>query len=224
MDPHTTVIREFVEFAYSVDKTKSVKNMHILVSKPKTLSEPIKKKIIEQARKCFTTVDYNNIQDTDVFKFKTGSISLGRLMKRCKTEDDIETFNDYMNVFSEANKEDSEAVNTILKELELDVDSPEATFMRRIFNEIGEEFMDLARSHQEGEALDIQSILPRAAMLFKNGKIMEVMGSFSESNIRMSKICYAVGKLLEKYEAKEQDDSNGESVEGDRPALGEDDA
>lgn len=221
MDPETlqqqiTVICEFVDFARDFDKSKGVKNMYALVVKPKSLSEHMKVKVVESARKCFTTIDFNNITDKDVLEFKTGSVNLGRLYQKLEG-DDLETFNEYMDCFRSAYEKDNAAVETLLSELDIEKDSPEASFLKRVFNEIGQEFMDMVKSHQGSGDFDIHSLLPRVAMLFKSGKLTNLMSDFGDSGVKMSKILFAVGKLLEKYEDQQdkekEDDKDGNAVE-----------
>jgi len=222
MDQQVTLLREFVEFAREVDRSKSVKTLHALVSKPKSLSAPIKTKLVEQARKCFTTVDFNNFQESDRFEFKTGFVSLGRLEGLCKG-DDVDVFGDYMDCFRAAYEDDNKAVEQLLEELDIEADSPEAGFLKKIFNEIGQEFMDMVKSSQDSGDFDINMLLPRVATLFKNGKLMDLMGGFADSGVRMSKIMFAVGKLCKKYEDKEDEvNNNGEAAVESGQALGED--
>jgi len=220
IDSQVKVIREFVEFARDVDKSKGVKNMHALVVKPKTLSDSIKVKLVEEARKCFTTVNFNRLTDKDVFVFKTGSINLGKLESKLDGED-LETFEEFTKWFRTMYEEDTAAVDQLLGELDIETDSPEADFLRKIFNEIGQDFMDMVKSHQDDGEFDINALLPRVAMLFKSGKLTNLMSDFGDSGVRMSKILFAVGKLLQKYEDNAEMDGNNEDKEGVSDKNGE---
>lgn len=204
MEQIIVVLKEFIAFSYEIDKSKSVKLLHSEIVTPRKLSKTVTERLLESSRKCFTVVDYDNIKNTDIFEYKAGSLSLGRIQRLCSNNnEDLEAFEQYMECFKKAYHEDNEAVDNLLKELDIEIDSPEATFMRKVFNEIGQEFMDMIRGCQESENLDIASLLPRVATLFKTGKFTKVFEGFSESNIKMSKILLAVGKLLQKYEDKD---------------------
>jgi len=220
-NPHIIVIRDFVKFAYGVDKVKSVEHLYRFVSKPKTLSEDVQRSIKEEARKCFSEVDWNDLQSSDRFSYKTGWVGLKRLKEKCNDED-LEDFNDFVQAFKVLYRDEDESVNKLLKELDLDPNSPEAGFLKRVFNELGEDFMDFVKSHEGGQEFDLTKLLTKGTAIYKSGKLNGLMTEFQNSNVRMSRILFSVGKLLEKAENDNKDDNkdkDGDASSSDEHEL-----
>ena len=65
MDTHIQLIKDFVGFAKEIDNSKSIKNFHRLVVTPDTLNQDTVTKLLEQARKCFTNVDFFEVKSTE---------------------------------------------------------------------------------------------------------------------------------------------------------------
>lgn len=223
-DPHIKIIREFVKFAYDVDKVKSVTNMYRMVAKPAELREDIAKSVKEEARRAFSEMDWDEPRGR--LQYKTAYIDLKRLKNKCaSSEGDYEDFQEYMDSFRILYQKENESIDNLLRELDLEVDSAEASFLKKIFNEIGGEFMDMVRSQDEGTEFEIASLLPKVANLVKDGKITDLMKNFSDSDIKMSKILFAIGKLLQKHEDKEEEENkDGEVSSSDEHSVIEDDA
>jgi len=199
MDKHVQTIREFVEFCREIDKNaKGIKTFSRLLSD--NMTPEMSTKLIEECKQLFSIIDYDNIQTSDVLKYKTGFINLHRIVQLCK-DDDLDTFNEYMKLFKQLYSDHTDAVNKLLLELDLPLDCPEALFMKRLFNELGNEFLDIAKDPTN---LNIESLIPKFAMLVKNGKLMDLFNSAKNSDMKMSKVLISVGRLLEKYEAKNE--------------------
>lgn len=213
-DPHLVTIKDFVKFAYDMDKSKGTEHLMRLIVKPSTLKLDAVKEIKENARKCFAELNWDDIKESDVFIYKTGKLSLSRLQAKCsKNNDDMADFNAYGEAFDALYKEEADAINLLMTELEIDPQSEEASFMKRVFNEIGEEFIDIVKNHNEGEQIDIMSFLPNVANIFKSGKLTNLMKEYSESGIRMSKIFFAIAKLMEKYEQRDNEKVKNKDAE-----------
>lgn len=196
MEGHIKVIREFIDFCSEIDRSKSVKNFQRLVAGE--LTPEITKRVIEDAKKLFSTIDYNNITNKDILEYKTGFVNLHRVQQLCKG-DDLDTFKEYMRLFEKLYSDHTDAVNKLITELDMPLDSPEALFMKRLFNELGQEFIDIAK---DSSNFNIESLIPKMSTLFKNGKLMELFTSFKNSDLKMSRILISVGRLLEKYETQ----------------------
>jgi hypothetical protein len=197
MEKHVQTIREFVEFCREIDKSaKGIKTFSRLLSD--NMTSDSSKKLIEECKVLFSIIDYDNIQSTDILKYKTGFINLHRIQQLCK-DDDLDTFTQYMSLFKQLYSDYTNAVNKLLSELDLPLDCAEALFMKRLFNELGNEFLEIANDPTN---LNIESLIPKFALMFKNGKLMDLFSSVKNSDMRMSKVLISVGRLLEKYEAK----------------------
>lgn len=222
-DPHIITIREFVDFANSVDKkSKQLKNLHRWISKPTDLTPDTIISIKEEARKCFADTDFNDVKNSDWLVYKSGSVSLGKLKKMCaKKSGDMEDFQDFMDAFKALYMKENESVDRLLAELELESNSDEAMFLKKVFNELGEDFMDFVNGHEEGEDFDMTKLLSKGTAIYKSGKLNSLMEDFTGSSVKMSKILFAVGKLMERYENSqeindENNDKDGESSSSDK--------
>ena len=199
MEAHVKTIREFVEFCSEMDPAaKGIKTFSRLITGEMT--PDLSRKLVEDCKQFFSMIDYDDIKSSDVLKYKTGFINLQKVRQRC-VGDDLETFGEYMRLFRNLYSDHTNTINNLLNELDLPLDSQEALFMRRVFNELGSEFVDMAK---DAGNLNIEMIIPKFATMFKNGKLMELFNSFKTSNLRMSKVLISVGKLLEKHEAQQQ--------------------
>lgn len=198
MEAHVKTIREFVVFCSEMDPTaKGIKTFSRLITAEMTAD--LSRKLIEDCKQFFSIIDYNDIKTSDVLKYKTGFINLHKVRQRC-TGDDLETFGEYMRLFQNLYSDHTNTINNLLNELDLPLDSQEALFMRRVFNELGSEFVEMAK---DAGNLNIETIIPKFASMLKNGKLMELFNSFKSSNLRMSKVLISVGKILEKHEMQQ---------------------
>jgi len=202
MDKEITTIREFINFAQDVlgKKNKKVKNLATLVSKPTTLTEHSQNEIKKSFSQCFTNIDtWDNFTGKHFIQYKMGYLNLGELEKACsKDPDDLEVFTEYMNTIRALYFDIKKSLNDFIQKLDLEEGSPEADFMCTLFNEIGGELINTIKTG--GDTKDVANLLPKVMEMVKSGKIMEVLESLKDGNVKISKILRAFSKLVEDYE------------------------
>lgn len=198
MDKELTTIREFVEFANEILKSKTSDNMYRMISKPATLTP----NQIKDIKAIFSTY-FSNVQEWKDFKgkiaYKVGDIDMARLEKACaKKDEDRETFDAFLSTLRAIYFDVRKNINEFITKLGLEEGSDEANFMSTVFNEIGGELLDTIKSG--GDTKDVATLLPRVFDMLKNGSLMRCFERLKDGSIKVSKILRAITRLVEDWE------------------------